>query len=127
MKKKSRKWYIRELDKLVSERARRLAGNFCDFCLLRGQIPKLPVTEAFHFLSRAHYSARWLLENLWGSCSGCNIRYEIDADFVAKVVEWYKEKWGIGTWDELARRYHTAQPVPTTELKELYERLTNEP
>lgn len=121
MKIKTRKTLIRLLDKACSERARRLAGKLCDFCVLRGK-PANPVTEAFHFLSRGHYSTRWEPENLWASCAFCNIRFEHDADFVSRVVEWYKKKWGTVAWDALVLRYHSAIPIKTWELKEKLEK-----
>ena len=125
MRIKSRKWLIRNLDKLIADRAKRMAGKYCDFCHLRGK-PREPVTDCFHFLSRAHFSSRWVSGNTWASCSGCNIRYEQDADFVPKIIQWYQDKWGQECWDKICRLYHEAQPFTTVMLRELWENLSHD-
>src|SRR5260221_3471944 len=120
MKKRSRKTLVRLLDQKASSDARKRhlythTNELCQFCYLRFSRVQT-ATQCFHILSRKSYSTRWLPENCFWSCASCNIRYEQDADFVSRVIDWYKEKFGAKQWDWLSVSYHTPIPIKDWEL-----------
>jgi hypothetical protein len=126
VKLKSRKFYVRELDKYWGDIARGLykksLGDWCCFCDIRG-VPKQLINQAFHFLSRGHYSTRWDIQNLWASCAGCNIAFEHQADFVHKVIEWYKNNFGKEHWEALVKRHHEPAKFTRSDLAAMLEQL----
>ena len=88
MKVKSRKWLIREADRVFSEHVRKESVKLykvCPFCL------KNPIVDCFHFVTRAKYSVRWNPLNAVGSCRGCNIRMEFDPH---PFIQWFLDNRG---------------------------------
>lgn len=129
-KLKSRKWLIRNLDLAVGKEAkheyRKNYGDWCMFCDFRG-VTREPVTVWFHMLSRGHYSTRWDKWNSVASCNDCNLIYERDPEFIAKVVAWYKEKFGQERWDALYKLWHKSEPVSTVDMRALWDKFSPNP
>ena len=123
MKKKSRKHLIRLLDQKASKEAKErhkqeYGRDWCYFCYLRGSLPETP-NQCFHLFSRAHYSTRWLPENCFWSCAGCNLAFEGDVDFIRKVIDWYIKKFGQAQYDLLNMSWHKSLPIKNWELEEM--------
>lgn len=49
-------------------RAKKRTGGFCELCL------RMPIEHAFHFISRSNLATKFEIDNLCGSCAGCNFR-----------------------------------------------------
>ena len=72
--KLSRKSLIKKLDKVFSEYVRqRYAKNDIAECVTCGKKDHWKNLQAGHFMSRKHYSTRWIEDNVKPQCYGCNV------------------------------------------------------
>ena len=67
-KEKSRSRLIKELDRIVSEKVKKLSKGRCVKC---GQVRKNAGVS--HYFGRKHMGTRWSLENLDWACWGCHL------------------------------------------------------
>lgn len=119
MRKPSRKYLVRELDKvcslIVRKEYERAGGDRCPFCHVK------PIEGAFHWVTRARYSVRWDLEkNIWASCNSCNYRYEFDPHPFIKV---FLERKGVAAYEELVRLSHVPMKFDNLDLQIMLQNL----
>lgn len=97
-----RKKLVREADKVAALYVKKRDGR----CLVCGASTDL---TCGHLFSRAHYSTRWIEENLYTQCKGCNLLHEHDPYPLLQVAI---RKYGKKKIDTLHRKFQT--PVKTT-------------
>ena len=74
MKKPTRKSLVIKLDTIFSQYIRRKdAINEIAECITCGKRDHYKKLQCGHFMSRSHYSTRWLETNVGVQCYGCNI------------------------------------------------------
>ena len=113
IKKPSRKTLIRQLDLICSQLVRARDKR----CVL--QSPRCNgVLQAGHLFTRAAYSTRWNLRNIWAQCAGHNLRHEYDSSVFQL---WFIDRFGLEEYKELAREHHKVRKWSNPDLRELLE------
>ena len=69
-----------------------------------------------HFMSRRHYSCRWLIKNTAPQCYGCNIGSQGQQFKFSKYID---EKYGPGTAQKLEDRAAESRKYTDAELEML--------
>ena len=65
---------VKKIDKLFSLYIRnRYSKNGKAKCFTCGKVDDIKRLHAGHFMSRKHYSTRWLEDNVKPQCYGCNV------------------------------------------------------
>lgn len=112
-----RKRLVAKADALASLlarlRAKKETGGLCPFC------HKRPIEHCFHFITRSKHIVRWDTRNIYGSCSGCNLRHEHDTVFMDDVRRWYINKFGQEQWDALYRDAHKIARFSADDLENI--------
>lgn len=93
-KKPTRSKLIKKLDVVFSKYVRLSNADsrgFCK-CITCGREYHWKNIQAGHFISRSHYSTRWLLDNVKPQCYGCNCmqqgrQYEFSKKLGNKISE----------------------------------------
>ena len=110
MKKKSKSFFIKKLDKIVSEIVR--ARGYCVKC---GKQNGLQCCHIFH---RRHFVIRWDLKNLLCLCSGCHIFWAHKEPI--EFGEFVQNFLGKKKYIELRQRANTIKKWEIWELQDLY-------
>lgn len=110
-KKHSRKWLVRNLDKIFSEFIR-LRDQKCVLCF-----SKIDLTCG-HIFSRTAYSTRWDEENCHCQCWGHNFSHTYDP---YPYLLWFQNKFGKEKLDALHRRYKKIRKISNGELQDMLE------
>lgn len=74
-KEKPRSYWIKKLDKLISERVRNRDNWTCRRCFKK-YAPPTNILHCSHFFSRRFMGTRFELDNLISLCYGCHRRWE---------------------------------------------------
>ena len=109
----TRKGLVRKLDKLAGDIVKLRDGA----CVCCGT--KLNLTPG-HLFTRQVYATRWDLNNLFAQCMGCNLRHEHDP---YPLTNYYLNKFGKKSYDELHKVFFRPVPVKTWQLSILLENL----
>src|SRR3990167_7399675 len=76
-KEKPRSYFIKELDKIVSDRVRSSADWTCERCHTQYKKPTNAL-HCSHYYSRRYLGTRWDFDNLMALCFGCHKLWESD-------------------------------------------------
>lgn len=114
MKKRPLKTMKKEADILFSLIIRTRDGNRCVLCG-SGERP-----QCGHVLSRSALATRWLEDNAFCQCAGCNMKHEWNA---YPFLSWYIEKFGKDKLDEIQRKWNKPNPMNWQDYEALLERL----
>jgi len=117
MKKPTRSYLIKQLDKVFSEYIRRRDIDLCgnSKCFTCGKVDDWRSLQCGHFQSRKHYATRWDEQNCQVQCSGCNVfRYGEQFKFGVNL----DKKYGVGTAETLERMARFTIKFSNDELAE---------
>ena len=109
VKKTSRKALVRKLDSLVSKYV--IARD--KKCVNCGKRENL---TGGHLFSRAAYSTRWDVNNVFCQCIGCNMRHEYDP---YPLTSYFIEKYNMVEYDALHYKYSHPKKFKDYELQEM--------
>lgn len=74
------------------------------------------VLQAGHVFSRAHYSTRWDLVNVFTQCWKCNYTHGRDQ---SKYFLWYIDRFGLPKFQELDKKAHSISNFKDFDLQEM--------
>ena len=110
-KAKSRKWLVREADRVFSLYIRAkyprsfFSGNTTEHC--------------FHLISRSKYALRWSEDNAVGSTAGENFEMEFNPHkFIAQIIKIR----GLAWYEDLVRRSNVIAKFSNDDLRGIIER-----
>ncbi|TET08093.1 MAG: hypothetical protein E3J83_04255 [Candidatus Atribacteria bacterium] len=110
-----------QLDKLWAEIVKKRAGNKCEYCR------KTTYLNTHHIFSRSNLSVRWDLDNGVCLCAGHHTLSNNSAHkSPAEFIEWIKEMWGIGWYEDLRKKANQIKKWTIPELKELVKEFKSE-
>jgi len=117
MKKQTRSYLIKQLDKVFSEyiRKRDADGNGFVCCFTCGKRLHWKEIQCGHFQSRKHYATRWDEQNCQPQDAACNVfRYGEQFKFGVNL----DKKYGVGTAEALERMARFTIKFSNVELVE---------
>lgn len=125
-RKITRKGWIRKLDAIVKEIVL-IRDKECVTCpywrMHQATHTPSKVMEPGHLFTRAAYSTRWNLANVFKQCHNCNLKHEHDA---YPFTRFYLDQFGQAAYDDLHKMYVVAVPIKTWELEAKYHELEQE-
>ena len=115
MKKKTKSYYIRKLDKVWAEQVKLKADNECEYC------GKNKGLNSHHIFSRSNKSVRWDISNGVSLCVGHHMFANISAHKApAEFIEWLKETRGLEWYETLREK---ARSIKKHTLEDYRDRL----
>ena len=109
MRKLTRKSLVRLCDKEMSLYVRG-RDKMCVICGTRENL------TCGHLMSRVAYSTRWLLDNCFCQCAGCNLRHEFNPHI---FTAWYVKRFGLAKYEELLRIHSHPVKLTAADLQEI--------
>jgi hypothetical protein len=121
MKKLSRAGLIRKVDAAFSRFIRKGHADpygFCE-CVTCGKRMRWEEIQAGHWIKRGHAATRWVEENVYPQCRGCNMFSGGRQDeMAAHIVRTH----GAKVLEDLIQMKHSTKRWTLAELRELRER-----
>ena len=120
-KKLTRSKIVKKLDAVFSQYIRLSNTDkhgYCT-CVTCGKKYFWKQIQAGHFMSRKHYSTRWVETNVQVQCPKCNLFGQGEQYTFGKNLD---KKYGKGTADKLHRKARKVVKLSTNDLKELIEK-----
>ncbi len=112
VKKPTRKKLVKTLDDLCSLYIRARDNEkygHCVFCFE-------PIEHCFHFVNRGHYITRWDLDNMVGSCAGCNLQMNFRPE---RFWQWLRNEKGHNFVDALIAKSKQFSHFSNADLTEM--------
>ena len=114
-KAKKRSWYVKELDRVFSLYIRQTKKPVCVTCGKKDDPKNL---QNGHYYSRGKLPTRWVEDNCWPQCVGCNVfksgNYTEYALFMLKEL-------GEPRMRELHQLANSGEKIPTPVIREKIE------
>ncbi len=107
--KTKRKKLVEALDKRVAEIVKKRDKH----CVTCGTTAN---PTAGHLITRAKYSVRWDLRNVFQQCKSCNFIHEFNPHI---FTNWYINKFGVKQYQALVKLSNQVKPKHITELEKL--------
>jgi len=111
-KKSLRKKMVALADKALSLYIRKKTQETYGACPMCGG----EIECCFHWITRSKYSVRWDLENVIGSCMGCNIDYEYNPH---PYISWFIRKYGLDKYEQLIVKSNKIHKYELSDLQDI--------
>ena len=82
-------------------------------CVLCGATDRL---TAGHLITRAKYSTRWSIWNVFAHCTSCNMKHEYQPEH---FTEWYLKRFGVEMYEQLIAWSNKPRKYTNDEIREI--------